>query len=318
MNKVIKIFLSLNILILTIYANVITPIPLNIKYDKDKALLGKKLFFDTRLSKDNTISCSSCHLLESGGDGDTQYSFGVDGQVGVLNTPTVLNAVFNFSQNRDGSAKNLKEQVHFPITNPIEMGTTYEDIIEKLKDDKEYKKLFKESYNQSITKDIIDDALSQFQTALTTPNSRFDRYLRGDKNALSKDEIDGYKLFQKNGCIACHNGVNIGANLYQKVGVVQPYIDKDKDEKHDLGRYNVTKQESDKYLAKVPTLRNIELTAPYLHNGDAKTLHTIVKFMMKYQVGFIPNDENIEKIVKFLKTLTGELPKIIEKNNEKK
>ncbi len=298
----------------------ITPIPLTIQYDKQKAQLGKKLFYDTRLSKDDTVSCASCHILQDGGDDNIQYSFGIDGQKGVINSPTVLNAVFNFSQMRDGSARDLKNQVHFPVTNPIEMGATYKDIIIKLQKDNEYKELFAKYYDLDITQDNIDDALSQFQTALITPNSKFDKYLRGDKEILTQDEKDGFDLFKKNGCTACHNGVNIGGNLYQKVGILQVYKDDEEDDndKHDLGRYNVTKKEYDKYMVKVPTLRNIELTAPYLHNGSITNLYSMVEFMLKYQVGMKQSDENIKKIVKFLKTLTGETPLILKDNTNEK
>lgn len=312
-----KIILLLTISLVNIIAEVITPIPLDIAYDKQKATLGKKLFYDTKLSKDNTVSCQSCHLLSNGGDGDIQYSFGVNGSVGVLNSPTVLNAVFNFSQMRDGSAKDLADQVHFPITNPIEMGSSYKDIIIKLKKDEEYQRLFKNSYEEGINKENINDALAQFQTALITPNARFDRYLKGDKDALDSDEIDGFNLFKSNGCTACHNGVNIGSNLYQKIGILTPYLDADEDEKHELGRYNFTKKEHDKHLVKVPTLRNIALTAPYLHNGSLETLNHVVRFMLRYQVGIEQSDENVKKIVKFLKTLTGDTPIILKKNFEK-
>ncbi len=316
MYKIIKIYIILILFIVNAVSQVITPIPLIIDYDKQKAFLGKKLFFDTRLSKDDTISCASCHILQDGGDGNMQYSFGVDGQKGIINSPTVLNAVFNFVQMRDGSAKDLKDQVHFPITNPIEMGTTYKAIISKLKDDKKYKKLFKQNYGKIIDKESINDALAQFQTALITPNSRFDRYLRGDKKALTKDEIDGFELFKRNGCTACHNGVNIGANLYQKIGIIEKYIDDGSEANDNLARYNVTKKEFDRYLAKVPTLRNIELTAPYLHNGEIKTLKDMVLIMLKHQVGIEQNEENIEKIVKFLKTLTGDTPAILGLKND--
>ncbi|MEA3498349.1 MAG: cytochrome c peroxidase [Campylobacterota bacterium] len=318
MIKIIYIIAILNIYIVSSIAEVITPIPLEIKYDKEKALLGKKLFSDTILSKDDTISCASCHILQDGGDDNIQYSFGVDGQIGVVNSPTVFNAVFNFAQMRDGEAANLKEQVHLPLTNPIEMGATYKDVIKKLNSNKEYKKLFAKNYKDNITKDNINDALAQFQTALTTPNSRFDRYLRGDKSAITQEELEGFKLFNKNGCTACHNGVNIGANLYQKIGIIETYIHNEKDKSHELGRYNVTKKEYHKYLNKVPTLRNIELTAPYLHDGSKNTLKQTVVFMLKYQVGIEQSDENIDKIVKFLNTLTGELPSILKDGYENK
>ncbi|MEA3331182.1 MAG: cytochrome c peroxidase [Campylobacterota bacterium] len=318
MFKIIYTVVFINLFTINSIAEVITPIPLEIKYNKEKALLGKKLFSDTTLSKDDTISCASCHILQDGGDDNMQYSFGIKGQMGVVNSPTVFNAVFNFAQMRDGAAANLKEQVHLPLTNPIEMGATYKDVIKKLKNNKEYKEVFNTLYKDGINQNNINDALAQFQTALITPNSRFDRYLRGDKDAITKDELEGFKLFKKNGCTSCHNGVNIGGNLYQKVGIIETYIHDEKDISHELGRYNVTKKEYHKYLNKVPTLRNIELTAPYLHNGSQKTLKQTVVFMLTYQVGIEQSDENIDKIVKFLNTLTGEFPSIVKENYENK
>ncbi len=313
-----KILILLFSSVLLYSQELITPIPLTIKYDKNKALLGQKLFNDTRLSKDDTISCANCHLLQDGGDDNMRYSFGVGGKIGDINSPTVLNAVFNFSQMRNGSAKDLKEQVRQPITNPVEMNTTYKDIIAKLKKDKEYKTLFTKCYDSDITQANIDDALAQFQTALITPNSRFDKYLRGDNNILTQDEKDGYNLFKQNGCTACHNGVNIGGNLYQKIGIFSEYNHHDNDTKHEIGRYEVTKKEYDKHLVKVPTLRNIALTSPYLHNGSLNTLESTVKFMLKYQVGIKKDNNEINKIVKFLKTLTGDTPSILKGKTDEK
>jgi len=304
-------------IILQLYASVITPIPVQTNYSQ-KAFLGKKLFLDTKLSKDNSVSCYSCHTIELGGANDTKYSFGIEGQIGKLNSPTILNSVYNFAQTRDGSAKNLKEQVHFPLTNPVEMGTSFEEVIPKLKNDKDYPKLFKENYADGINQANIIDAIVEFEKTLTTPNSKFDKYLRGDKKALTQEELDGYNLFQEYGCISCHNGVNIGSNLYQKVGIIKEYIDDDDDDsEHELGRYNVTKKVTDKHFGKVPTLRNIELTAPYLHDGDIKTLEEAVIFMLDYQVGMVPHKNELGKIVAFLKTLTGEMPKIMDIDNEK-
>lgn len=278
----------------------ITPIPLEIEFDKDKANLGKELFFDPILSKDNTISCHSCHLLEQGGDDNLQFSFGVGGKVGNMNAPTVFNSTFNFVQFWDGRAKNLQEQALGPITSEVEMAHTFEEII-KILNNTEYKEKFKKIYKDGVTKNNITDSLAQFQKTLITPNSPFDRYLRGDKNAISKEQKQGYELFKNQGCIACHHGVNVGGNLYAKFGLISELQSDSK------GRYEVTKNELDKYYFKVPTLRNIELTSPYLHDGRIEELEDVVKFMAHYQLGKSLSEEEVKKIVLFLKSLTGDL-----------
>lgn len=278
----------------------ITPIPLEIDFDKEKANLGKELFFDPILSKDNTISCHSCHILEQGGDDNLQFSFGVDGKVGNMNSPTVFNSTFNFVQFWDGRAKNLQEQAQGPITNEVEMAHTFEEII-KILNNTEYKEKFRKIYKDGVTKNNITDSLAQFQKTLITPNSPFDKYLRGDKNAISKEQKQGYELFKNQGCIACHHGVNVGGNLYAKFGLISKLQSDSK------GRYEVTKNELDKYYFKVPTLRNIELTSPYLHDGRIEELEDIVKFMAHYQLGKSLSEEEVKKIVLFLKSLTGDL-----------
>jgi cytochrome c peroxidase len=278
----------------------ITPIPLEIKFDKEKANLGKELFFDTILSKDNTISCHSCHILEQGGDDNLQFSFGVGGKVGNINAPTVFNSTFNFVQFWDGRAKDLQEQALGPITNEVEMAHTFEELIVIL-NNTDYKEKFKKIYKDGITKDNITDSLAQFQKTLITPNSPFDKYLRGDKNAISKEQKQGYELFKNQGCIACHHGVNVGGNLYAKFGLISELQSDSK------GRYEVTKNELDKYYFKVPTLRNIELTSPYLHDGRIEELEEVVKFMAHYQLGKSLSEEEVNKIVLFLKSLTGDL-----------
>lgn len=278
----------------------ITPIPLEIEFDKEKANLGKELFFDPILSKDNTISCHSCHILEQGGDDNLQFSFGVDGKVGNMNSPTVFNSTFNFVQFWDGRAKNLQEQAQGPITNEVEMAHTFEEII-KILNNTEYKEKFRKIYKDGVTKNNITDSLAQFQKTLITPNSPFDKYLRGDKNAISKEQKQGYELFKNQGCIACHHGVNVGGNLYAKFGLISELQSDSK------GRYEVTKNELDKYYFKVPTLRNIELTSPYLHDGRIEELEDVVKFMAHYQLGKSLSEEEAKKIVLFLKSLTGDL-----------
>ena len=306
LNKLLIISIAYGNFILA--SDLITPIPLKTHYNLSKAKLGKELFFDTRLSKNDTISCASCHILEDGGDDNLPVSFGIDGKTGTRNSPTVLNAVYNYSQFWDGHAKSLAEQVKGPIHNPVEMGTNFKKIIPKLNQDKEYKTQFAKIYKDGITPSNIADAIAEFQKALTTPNSRFDKYLRGDKTALNADELQGYKLFKEYGCISCHNGVNMGGNLLQKIGVVKEFLHED------FGLYNITKKEEDRYYFKVPSLRNVELTAPYFHDGRIPTLEKAVEKMMEYQVGFVLKEKELNNVIKFLKTLTGEKPQILDKN----
>ena len=307
-----KILFILIPLFSTLFSSeLIKPIEDNIRIDLNKALLGKRLFFEKRLSKNNTISCSSCHDILSGGDDNLKVSKGIFGQLGTLNAPTVLNARYNFVQFWDGRARDLKEQAIGPIHNPIEMGSKIEVVVEKLKKDKSYVLRFKEVYNDIIRPDTIIESIVEFEKALFTPNSKFDEYLKGNQNALSKREKEGYELFKSYGCISCHNGINIGGNLFQKMGILkEPHYEKGMY----LGRYNVTKEEEDKYFFKVPTLRNVSKTAPYLHNGSVKTLRDTIKIMMEYQLGVRPKEKKVDKIIAFLETLNGDIPKIMDIN----
>ena len=266
--------------------------------DPKKVALGKDLFFDPILSQDGTVSCASCHIISEGGDDGLQFSVGIDGQLGNINAPTVLNAVFNFRQFWDGRAADLQEQAAGPIENPIEMGNTFEDLIETL-NNTPYKDRFLKIYKEGITKNSITDAIAEYEKTLITPNSPFDRYLRGEKNALTQQQKEGYELFKLKGCIACHHGVNIGGNMYSKFGVFRDT------KSSSLGRYNVTHKERDKYLFKVPTLRNIAQTAPYFHDGRTYSLKEAVLIMTQYQLGRKISDEEVDKIVAFLHSLSG-------------
>jgi len=299
-----KFPVSLLLLFALLNAEPITPIPQNIKVDKQKVELGKELFFDTILSSDNTISCASCHDLENGGDDGLKFSFGIDGQEGDINSPTVLNAVYNFRQFWNGGAKNLAHQAMGPIENPVEMGSDFKKLIITL-NKTPYKEKFSNIYSNGITKENIVDAIAEFEKTLITPNAPFDKYLRGDRAAITQEQKDGYELFKSKGCIACHHGINVGGNLYNKFGVMESANSKR------LGRYEITKKESDKYYFKVPSLRNIENTAPYLHDGRYDDLEDVVKFMAHFQLGRTISKEEIKKIVSFLNSLSGEIPKSI-------
>ncbi len=304
MNKfIIVIFLLLS----NLFGNdLIKTIPTSINIDYEKALLGKKLFNEVKLSSNNTISCASCHILDDGGDDNLRVSFGIDGKQGTRNSPTVYNSRYNAYQFWDASVKTLAQQALGPIHNPVEMGSNFNEIIPKLKDDKYYKLKFKTIYGE-INKVNIIDAIVEFEKTLITPNSKFDRYLNGEKDILTKSEKDGYKYFVEYGCISCHNGINIGGNLIQKIGILNTY------ESDDLGRYNITKDDEDKYYFKVPSLRNINLTKPYFHDGKIESLKKAVTLMAKYQIGFDITEEELNSILAFLKTLTGEKYNWIEK-----
>jgi cytochrome c peroxidase len=281
----------------------ITPIVKPKHIDTEKAKLGKKLFFDARLSRNNSIACVSCHNLAAGGDDNLQYSFGIDGQEGNMNSPTVLNATNNFRQFWDGRAKNLQAQASGPIENPVEMGFSFKELIPKL-NKSEYKALFAKVYTkEGITKNSITDAIAEYEKTLVTPNAPFDKYLRGDKSALTQEQKEGYELFKSKGCISCHNGVNLGGNLYSKFGVVED------SKSTSLGRYNVTHKNRDKYYFKVPTLRNITLTAPYFHDGRTQSLKEAIKIMSQLQLGRYFTQDEVDKIDAFLHSLEGEIPK---------
>ncbi len=288
-----------------LFSSPIKPIPNEIKVDAKKVQLGKKLFFDPILSRDGTISCATCHDLQNGGDDGLKFSFGIKRKEGNINAPTVYNAVFNFRQFWDGRAKDLKEQAIASIENPREMGHSIAAVVEILKKSKTYLKDFNDVYSDGITKDNIVDTIAEFEKALITPDSPFDRYLKGDKEAISQKAKEGYRLFTSKGCVVCHHGVNVGGNFYNKFGI---YKDANSSS---LGRYNITQREEDKYVFKVPSLRNIALTAPYMHDGRMSTLNAAVEFMTKHQLGRYMEPGETDFIVAFLKSLTGEIPDIV-------
>ncbi|MCP4266408.1 MAG: cytochrome-c peroxidase [Candidatus Brocadiaceae bacterium] len=292
----------------------IQPIPINFDYDRAKVELGKKLFFEPRLSKSGWITCNSCHNLSTGGADNLPSSIGHKWFLGPINSPTVLNSTFNFAQFWDGRAKDLKEQAGGPIANPLEMGSNHKLAVSILQSIPEYVQWFSEVYgtkdmyvDEKITIDQVTDAIAAFEETLTTPNSKFDQWLNGYDNTITETEKEGYKLFKDKGCIACHNGVGVGGNSYQKFGVAKPY---EKDI-HTLGRYNVTKEEKDKYFFKVPLLRNIELTAPYFHDASTWNLSEAVNIMAEYQLGSSLTESETGKIVSFLRTLTGVQPTVV-------
>ena len=275
--------------------------------------LGRTLFKDPRLSRDGSISCASCHDVTKGGDDGLATAIGIDGAVGPLNTPTVLNAGHNFAQFWDGRAASLEEQVSGPVHNPIEMASDWEQVIAKLRADPSIVAAFRKAYSDGLTPDNIIDAIATYERALVTTESSFDRFLLGDRSAISSDAKKGYQLFLDIGCASCHQGRNIGGNMFQRFGVMGDYFaDRGNVSESDLGRYNVTKREDDRYFFKVPSLRNVADTAPYFHDGSVGTLEQAVRIMAEYQLGHPISDREVRHLVSFLRTLSGTLdPELI-------
>ncbi len=265
--------------------------------------LGMQLYFDPRLSKSGFISCNSCHNLSMGGTDNLKTSIGHNWAQGPISAPTVLTSSLNVAQFWDGRASDLKAQAGGPIANPGEMGFTHELAVKTLSTIPGYVEEFKKVFGtDKITIDEVTKAIAAFEETLVTPNSRFDQWLKGDKNAITAQELKGYELFKNSGCVACHNGPAVGGNSFQKMGVVEPYKGSAD------GRAAVTGKDADRFNYKVPTLRNIELTYPYFHDGEAKTLSQAVETMGRIQLGRNFSKEENADIVAFLKTLTGDQP----------
>lgn len=284
------------------------PLPLKVDLDQNKVALGDKLFHDRLLSGDNTINCAFCHDLTRGGTDQAKVSTGIRGQQGPINAPTVYNAMYNIAQFWDGRAKDLQEQAAGPVANPVEMGAKWDNVVKKLKQVTEYQQAFAELYpDQGLTKTTVTDAIAVFEESLVTPNSRFDQYLRGDREILTNDEKTGYELFRTN-CTSCHFGPALGGLSFEKMGVKQDYFKLRGGEltEADNGRFNVTKQEKDRHFFKVPVLRNIELTHPYFHDGSVDNLAEAVRIMGQVQASKNFSDAETAKIAAFLTTLTGQ------------
>jgi cytochrome c peroxidase len=291
-------------------AEPIKPVPITIEVNEAKAELGRRLFHDPRLSKNDTISCATCHDLSTGGDDGQVVSTGIEGRVGLVNSPTVFNSAFNFKQFWDGRAHTLKDQIDGPLQSRIEMESIWPDVVTKLFQDEDYPWLFREIYpndTEIISRENIKEAIAEFMRSLITPNSRFDQWLRGDTEAISEHEREGYALFKRYGCVSCHQGASVGGNMFQVFGVINDYFRKRGNiTDADLGRFNVTGNEVDKHAFKVPSLRMAAHTAPYLHDGSAKTLRDAVDAMFEFQLGREAPDDDKEAIVAFIKTLAGE------------
>lgn len=286
----------------------------NNKVTEEKVELGKKLFFDNRLSKDNKQSCNTCHNLETYGVDNLSTSPGNDGGLGTRNSPTVFNAALHMSQFWDGREPDVEAQAGGPILNPVEMAMPSENIVvERLSAIDEYNNLFAKVFpsdKNPINYKNIQNAIGAFERTLVTP-SRFDDFISGDLNALTTEEKEGLKLFISTGCVACHSGNVLGGNIYQKFGLYDDYWKHTKSTKIDEGKFEVTKNESDKYVFKSPSLRNIEKTYPYFHDGSVLDLKDAVKIMGKVQLNKDLSEKDINSLVAFLNSLTGEVPKNI-------
>lgn len=273
--------------------------------NENKVTLGKDLFNDPLFSRDKTLSCASCHSLNKGGTDNLARYIGLDKREGQFNTPTIFNSSLNFKQFWDARASTLGEAIDDHVASSTIFGNTWADIVHRVKENSAYTTAFAHIYKKEINQHTIKDALTAYINTLSTPHSPFDRFLQGDTKALSNDAQKGYQLFKKYGCITCHQGPNMGGNLIMRLGIYKEYYPTQKTPTTaDLGLFNITGKEEDKYAFKVPTLRNIALTAPYLHDGSIKTLDEVIKIMGVYQVGQpIPNSD-IPYIVKFLESLT--------------
>lgn len=283
------------------------PLPEAPLLEPQRVALGERLFNEPLLSVNNTVSCASCHQLDHGGADDKKFSIGFDGQPVTVNTPTVFNASLNFMQFWNGRADTLESQIKEVVVSHIEMGNTWENVVATLGQNQSYLATFQAAYPDGVTAANVQNALASYERTLLTPNSRFDQYLNGDTDILTTDEKYGYQRFKAYGCIACHQGVNIGGNMFQKFGVMGDYFAaRGNPVESDLGRYLTTHAEEDRNVFKVPSLRNVDLTAPYFHDGSAATLNDAVDVMFEYQLGRIPSLEDKRLIILFLKTLTGE------------
>ena len=280
----------------------------------EKVALGKMLYHDPRLSSTGTVSCASCHNTMLGGEDNRSVAMGVNGQTGGRSAPTVWNSAFNKVQFWDGRAASLEEQAAGPVTNPIEMGMkSWDDVVARLKTIKGYRQAFDLAFgndSETITKDNATKAIAAYERTLITPNSPYDKYVSGDKSALTAQQVRGMNKAVELGCTSCHSGPAFnGPGVFQKFPVnSNGYFEAQYHFSKDKGLAEVTKKESDEHLWKVPTLRNIALTAPYFHNGSVKTLDKAVKIMAKLQLNTELSDDDTADIVAFLNALTGEFP----------
>lgn len=294
------------------------PIPSVVPAVKDNAVthekveLGKMLFFDPRISRSALLSCNTCHNLGMGGDDNLETSIGHGWQKGPRNAPTVLNAVFNSAQFWDGRAEDLKAQAKGPVQAGVEMASTPERVVKVLKSMPEYIERFGRAFpgeDDPVTFDNMAKAIEAFEATLITPASRFDQFLEGNINALNAQEKEGLGLFMDKGCAACHAGVNLGGEGYYPFGVVEK-PGSDVLPAGDKGRFQVTQTAADDYVFRAAPLRNVAITEPYFHSGMVWDLEQAVGIMGTAQLGEDLSDEEVQAIASFLRTLTGEQPRV--------
>lgn len=292
-------------------AEFISPLESPKDLDSGKIQLGKQLFHDVRLSNNENISCATCHVIEKAGTDGLALSPGTNGELTGRNTPTIFNSRFNISQFWDGRADNLEEQIDAVVNDPVEMGADWESVIKRLSQDSDLVEKMSEIYKPAVSKESVIDVLAEYMKALVTVDSPFDKYLRGDHMAINEQAKEGYKLFKNIGCISCHQGVNVGGNLYQRAGVKISIDDRvigDTTFADDFGRFNFTGRERDKYIFRVPSLRNVAQTAPYFHNGQVANLDAAILIMARSQLGKSIELQQVNLIKEFLYALNGELP----------
>ena len=286
----------------------IEPLPTTIEVDPKQAALGERIFADARLSGDQQVACAHCHMLAKGGaNGEARSSLRVREKPVGVNVPTFFNVAFEFRYAWDGRFKTLEEQLEFAMTSPNVMAGTFADAALRLSADEALAREFRDAYPaQGLTGETLRDALVAYCRSATTPNSRFDRFLRGTLE-LTEQEARGYDAFRDYGCISCHQGVNVGGNMFQQFGVMRPYFDGSRPtSKPDLGRFNTTHEDRDRHVFRVPSLRNVALTAPYFHDGSAATLEEAITVMARYQLGRELSFDRTREISAFLRSLTGE------------
>ncbi len=285
----------------------ILPIPLTVLVDPQKVELGRRLFEDKRLSNDGSMACRSCHYMDKGGADGKKFSKSIDGGFRKRNTPTIYNVGLNALFGWDGVSISLENVTEGIIKSKKGLATNGLALIARIFEDPDYVRLFNASYPDGVQPENVNNALAEYMRSLITPNSRFDKYLRGDEIAINKQEKEGYRLFKAYGCASCHQGVAVGGNMVAPFNIFRNYLEKEKTiDQIEFGRFNKTKNERDKYVFRVPSLRNIELTAPYFHDGSSKDLESSVEVMGRYMLGRVIPVGHQKKIVSFLKTLTGE------------
>jgi cytochrome c peroxidase len=282
------------------------PIPASLDLAPEEVELGRRLFVDPRVSGDGSRSCVDCHVLEEGGivPGEARSNHPLN-ETGPYNVPTVFNVAFNFRYNWQGRFETLEDHLGGPMMSEVVMDAgSWPALVGRLKP--HYQGDFvRAGYPAGVTEEAIREVLASYQRSLITPHARFDRYLRGEVG-LSEDEARGYALFKDVGCVSCHQGTNVGGNLFQRYGVMEdPFGGRELTER-DYGRMQITHREEDAHVFRVPSLRNVEVTPPYFHDGSATTLEDAVRHMGRVQLGYVLTDEEVRLIATFLRSLTGE------------